>query len=222
MVEYIAPHHKTERKTMSAIKYKLPGGVLTDFMVSHITQGHSLLGNGSQSRLFMTNTGKDLMSSKAAFNYYWDGVLHGKWCPLLYEWPSFKPSYGRTMFVEHVTAQTGNQPDLWDGPARCMGSSAKQWGLHYAPGLHARQMQGAADQHVVWGGGGGPVGVGGAGLLPGLVPASVGMQAEAHGNVVVAVPLAAVVGMQQQACHESDSARESKCVIDLVSDDDMA
>ena len=136
---------------MTAIKYKLPAGILTDFMLHHINTGHAALGRSAQSRLFTSNTGKDFVTKKATFNYFWDTVLSGKWCPMLPAWQPFKPSLGRTMFVEHVTSQTGYQPDLWDGPARCMGSSAKQWALHYAPGMHARQMQAAADSHHQWG-----------------------------------------------------------------------
>ena len=152
-VVYNAPHHKTERRSFAPIKMVLPEGVLTDLLLVHITKGHNVMCAcyGDQSKLFMTTTGMDFRSSKAAFSYWWGNALSGRWCPQLPAWsPRFKPSLGRTMYVEHVTSVTGNQPQLWDGPARCMGSSTKQWHQHYAPGFEARQMQDAANSNKRW------------------------------------------------------------------------
>ena len=154
-VVYIAPHHKTERKTFGVIKIVIPDGDLAELAMLHITKGHAAMCikvKHPQPNLFMTSKGLSLMGSKAAFNYCWDGILKGKWCPGLPAWENvFPPSTGRTMYVEHVTALTGNKPNEWDGQAMCMGSSAKQWSLHYAPGLGARKMQAAADNNKQWG-----------------------------------------------------------------------
>lgn len=136
---------------MKAIQIVLPEGDLTELAMLHITKGHAIMCNKvgvSQPHLFMTSSGSSFVASKAALNYWWGTALGGRWCHKLPQWtPQFAPSKGRTMYVEHVTALTGNTPAEWDGAAQCMGSSAKQWSLHYAPGMRARQMQAAADNH---------------------------------------------------------------------------
>lgn len=152
-VEYIAPHHKNERRSLGAIRFMIPAGDLTDLLLLHITKGHQVLckmHRVSQPKLFMTNSGMDFMSCKSMFNYFWYTALIGTWCPDHKSLSAFTPSSGRTMYVEHVTSLTGYQPELWEGPARCMGSSAKTWALHYAPGLNARQMQAGADGNRQW------------------------------------------------------------------------
>ena len=82
-VVYIAPHHKTERKTFGVIKIVIPDGDLAELAMLHITKGHAVMCikvEHPQPNLFMTSKGLSLMGSKAAFNYCWDGILKGKWC----------------------------------------------------------------------------------------------------------------------------------------------
>lgn len=150
---YYGVHHKNDRRT-APITYTLPEGPLKDFMLLHISQGHKILRDASQERqpcLFMTSKGASFMSFKAALNYAWEKITGAKWCPGLPQWTvPFAPSKGRTIYVEHITSATGYAPDEWEGPARAMGNSTKQWALHYAPTMHDRLVQDAVNKHHVF------------------------------------------------------------------------
>jgi hypothetical protein len=42
--------------------------------------------------------------------------------------PHFAPSKARTMYVEHITSETGLPPEMWDGVAAVMDNTTRQVG----------------------------------------------------------------------------------------------
>lgn len=113
-VIYHAPHHKTDRRRDSIV-YRIPDGVLTDFLLLHIKQGHPAMEQqlGRQPLLFMSGWGQPF--NDATFCQSWYIVLGGKWLPGLQSFtPHFAPSKGRNIYVEHVTGVTGFAPDTWE------------------------------------------------------------------------------------------------------------
>lgn len=113
-VVYHAPHHKTDRRRDSIV-YRIPDGVLTEFLLLHLQQGHKALEQelGRQPACFMSGYGQQF--SDPTFCQVWYVILAGKWLPGLRRFnPAFAPSKGRNIYVEHVTSVTGFAPETWE------------------------------------------------------------------------------------------------------------
>ena len=66
----------------------------------------------------------------ATFSQYWTMIMDkvdtmGQ--------PHFPPSKARTMYVEHITSETGLPATMWDGVAAVMGNTTRQVGRSYKP-----------------------------------------------------------------------------------------
>lgn len=133
-IRYVAPHHKTERRQGGRVlTYLVPEGPLTQLMLIHIKEGHTVLCDSvgkEQPLLFMTRAGNAY--DDVTFPQWWGKLFDGPWGPPT-DVTYFPPNKGRTLFVEHYMATTGNHPEEWEGAAYAMGNSTKQWREHYAP-----------------------------------------------------------------------------------------
>lgn len=143
-IQFIAPHHKTERKGFSAITFTLPEGIFTKLLLLHIDYGHKLLTQFTGDHmpfLFATKSGKQF--SAANFTQYW-GILMKSAKDI----PYFPPSLARTSFVDSYTSLFGEEPDAWEGAATVMGNTVKMWNEMYNPLKRGREAQDAVDRHV--------------------------------------------------------------------------
>jgi hypothetical protein len=132
----------------------VPQGPLANLLLLHIKEGHSVLCESigkDQPLLFMTRAGNGF--DDVTFPQWWASFFDSQWGP-----PSdvtyFPPNKGRTLFVKHYMATTGNHPEDWEGAAYAMGNSTKQWREHYAPQMRDRLAQDAVNSHQQWRAGG--------------------------------------------------------------------
>ena len=189
MIKYVAPHHKTERRQGGRVlTYMVPEGPLSQLLLLHIKEGHQMLCESvgrDQPLLFMTRAGNGF--DDVTFPQWWASFFDSQWGP-----PSdvtyFPPNKGRTLFVEHFMATTGNHPEDWEGAAYAMGNSVKQWREHYAPQMRDRLAQEAVNSHQHWravkGGSGDGDGTGKGGpnhkASPAVSPSSAGTSVPFH------------------------------------------
>ncbi len=147
-VVYSSPHHKNDRRhaglASAPIEYRLAAGALNELMAVYIREGHKVLCDRHgvhQQTLFMGSTGRAFCNS--TFSQYWNRLL----CTLGPNTPfqPFTATKGRTLFVEHYIAVTGDSPENWEGPSYAMGNSPRQWRESYAPQRLRRLGQKAVD-----------------------------------------------------------------------------
>ena len=143
VIQFIAPHHKTERRGFSAISFDLPEGIFTKLLLLHIDHGHRILTQYTGDYmpfLFSTRMGKQF--SACNFTQYW-GILMKSAKDI----PYFPPSLARTSFVDSYTSVFGEEPEAWEGAATVMGNTVKMWNEMYNPLKRGREAQAAVDRH---------------------------------------------------------------------------
>ena len=154
-IKSIVVHNKTDRRpTINDLEFTIPRGPLLKLFIVHIKAGHAILTadlNTEMLNLFVRENGKDFSSSQ--FTQMWM-MLMSKTAPA--GLPYFRPSLGRTIFVEEYTSAAGAPPELWDGAAAVMGNTVRQWNATYNPSRKRRMAQGAVGAHAkcmhsIWG-----------------------------------------------------------------------
>lgn len=146
-VTIFAPHHKNTHRGFPAIEVTLPKGLLTDLLVIHIKEGHTLLTKGKEQPMLFVTPSSGQPFSKSTICQYWsslmDRTVHN-------EFQSCTITALRTAFVEGYTGAYGMPAEEWEGAANIMGNSSPAWHAHYAPTLRKRRSQAAADSHAVF------------------------------------------------------------------------
>lgn len=84
--------------------------------------------------------------SDATFSQYWATIM-SKVDTMGQQ--HFAPSKARTMYVEHITSETGLPPTMWDGVAAIMDNTTRQWADGpYNPSRKRRLAQNAVNGHT--------------------------------------------------------------------------
>jgi hypothetical protein len=142
-INFVAPHHKNDRRGFEEIKFRLPDSApITRLLLRHIEGGHALLtqGRGGEAHLFVSRPGAAFTS--ATFTQQWKTLLQSA-RSIAY----FCPSLARTAFVTEYTSTSGLDAEMWDGAATVMGNTVKMWNKEYNPRKRIREAQAAVDSH---------------------------------------------------------------------------
>jgi hypothetical protein len=132
-----------------SLRYCLPRGPLTKLFLTHIMEGHALIAGGQQNpRLFTTRRGNEL--SPSTLTQYWASLFKENPRTVAAGLEYFSPNLGRTIFVESYVHVHGELPDMLDGAAAVMGTSARQFRASYNPSRNQRVAQSAIDAHAAY------------------------------------------------------------------------